>query len=227
MSLRCLLSSSFFFPYLKTTSPREYEDMRSLFNQIFKYAIASGVLTYNPVGLIPFKRAERENRDSLSRKEISSFLERIKGEKYDRVRQGAYIMYFFGLRPCEIDKNDPPKREGDFLIARNRKRKNGKVEYKKIPISKGAEALIDWNSPLTFGASQKVCERLIKDLLEGENTSYNLRHTFNTICREKVREDIVEIWMGDSPQRLIGKVYTHFSDEFMAGEMAKVEFPLE
>ena len=35
------------------------------------------------------------------------------------------------VRPCEIDEET--HREGDFLIARNRKRKNGKIEYKKFP----------------------------------------------------------------------------------------------
>ena len=56
-------------------------------------------------------------------------------------------------------------------------------------------------------------------------TAYYLRHTFNSICREYVRSDIVEIWMGDSPTRLIDKVYTHFSDDFMRKQMDIVVFP--
>ena len=39
------------------------------------------------------------------------------------------------------------------------------------------------------------------------------------------RPDIVDIWMGDSPQRLVGKVYTHFSDKFMRSQMDMVVFP--
>ena len=41
-----------------------------------------------------------------------------------------------------------------------------------------------------------------------------------------VRPDIVDIWMGDSPQRLVGKVYTHFPDDFMYEQMQSVKFPL-
>ena len=35
------------------------------------------------------------------------------------------------------------------------------------------------------------------------------------------------IWMGDSTTRLVGKVYTHFPDEFMLENMQKVQFIAE
>ena len=209
---------------MKDVKPRKYEDLRTLFNGIFKYAIASGIITHNPVALIPFKRAERQVRDCLSDNEIYTFLERIQEPKYERIKQGAYVLYFFGLRPCEIE-DEAPRREGDFLIARNRKRKGGKIEHKKIPISKQAQELIDWDRPLTFQVSKKPREEWFKEILNGK-TAYNLRHTFATICQQYVRPDIVDIWMGDSPQRLVGKVYTHFPDKFMYEQMQKVEFPV-
>ena len=209
---------------MKDVKPRKYEDLRTLFNGIFKYAIASGIITHNPVALIPFKRAERQTRDCLSEKEIQTFFERIQQPKYERIKQGAYILYFFGLRPCEIE-DEAPRREGNFLIARNRKRKGGKIEYKKIPIPKQTQELIDWDKPLVFQVSKKPREEWFKEILDGK-TAYNLRHTFATICQQYVRPDIVDIWMGDSPQRLVGKVYTHFPDKFMCEQMQKVEFPV-
>ena len=209
---------------MKDVKPRKYEELRTLFNGIFKYAVASGIIQHNPVALIKFKRAERQTRDALPKNEIIAFLERIKQPKYDEIRQAMYLLYFFGLRPCEVD-NDVHK-EGNFLIARNRKRKNGKIEYKKIPIPTQAQGLIDWNKPLTFQTQSKYAQdELIKDLLGGK-TGYYLRHTFSTVCQQYVRPDIVDIWMGDSPQRLVGKVYTHFPDEFMHEQMQKVQFPM-
>ncbi|MBR2374764.1 MAG: hypothetical protein IKA88_00545 [Clostridia bacterium] len=209
---------------MKDVKPRKYEELRTLFNGIFKYAVASGIIQHNPVALIKFKRAERQTRDALPKDEIIAFLERIKQPKYDEIRQAMYLLYFFGLRPCEVD-NDAHK-EGNFLIARNRKRKNGKIEYKKIPIPTQAQGLIDWNKPLTFQTQSKYAQdELIKDLLGGK-TGYYLRHTFSTVCQQYVRPDIVDIWMGNSPQRLVGKVYTHFPDEFMCEQMQKVQFPL-
>ena len=57
-------------------------------------------------------------------------------------------------------------------------------------------------------------------------TPYYLRHTFATVCQQYVRPDIVDIWMGDSPERLVGRVYAHFSDEFMKEQMDKVLFDI-
>lgn len=208
---------------MKDVKPRKYEELRTLFNGIFKYAVASGIITHNPVALIKFKRAERQSRESLQKSEIKAFLGRIKDEKYNEIRQFAYTLYFFGLRPCEIDEET--HREGNFLIARNRKRKNGKIEYKKIPIPKQAQGLIDWDKPLCSDLHRLKINDIMKDLLKGK-TAYCLRHTFATVCQQYVRPDIVDIWMGDSPQRLVGKVYTHFPDEFMLEQMQKVQFPL-
>lgn len=208
---------------MKDVQPRKYEELRTLFNGIFKYAVASGLIQNNPVALIKFKRAERQNREVLSEDEIKAFLGRIKDAKYDKIRQFAYILYFFGLRPCEIDEET--HREGDFLITRNRKRKNGKIEYKKIPIPTQAQELIDWDKPLTTDLHRLKINDIMKELL-ADKTAYCLRHTFATICQQYVRPDIVDIWMGDSPDRLVGKVYTHFPDDFMYEQMQMVKFPL-
>ena len=208
---------------LKEVKPRKYEELRTLFNGIFKYAVASGIITHNPVALIKFKRAERQNREALSEDEIKAFLERIKGSKYDNIRQFAYMLYFFGLRPCEIDEET--HREGNFLVTRNRKRKNGKIEYKKIPIPTQAQELIDWDKPLTADLHRLKINDIMKELL-ADKTAYCLRHTFATVCQQYVRPDIVDIWMGDSPDRLVGKVYTHFPDDFMYEQMQMVKFPL-
>ncbi len=209
---------------MKDVKPRKYEDLRTLFNGIFKYAIASGIVQHNPVALIKFIRAERKSRDALSEEEIYSFLKRLKSPEFEPIRQGAYLLYFFGLRPCEVDEET--RREGDFLIARNRKRKNGKIEYKKIPIPKQAYQLINWEKPFVFNCVRITRDRLFKKLLD-EKTAYCLRHTFSTLCQEKInRPDIVDIWMGDSSERLVGRVYTHFSDKFMREQMDMVVFPM-
>lgn len=208
---------------LKAVKPRKYEELRTLFNGMFKYAIASGIITHNPVALIKFKRAERKNRDALSKNDIITFLDKIQRPKYERIKQASLLLYFFGLRPCEVDEET--RREGNFLVVRNRKRKNGKIEYKKIPIPLQAENLIDWNKPLTFGVTPKIYYDWYKEIL-GDKTPYYLRHTFSTVCQQYVRPDIVDIWMGDSPQRLVGKVYTHFPDDFMYEQMQKVQFPI-
>lgn len=206
--------------------PRRYEDLRTIFNGTFKYAIASGVITHNPVTLIPFRRAERIPRVALTDRQILSFLIKIRELRYDPIRQCAYVLYFFGLRPCEIDRET--HFENGFLIARNRKRKKGKVEYKKIPVPKQAQGLIDFDKPIAPKLSYDRWLDLIKEALPDDLTPYNLRHTFATKCSEpaEIKPEIVDLWMGDSPQRLVGKHYVHFSDEFLREKMNLVEFPI-
>ena len=55
-------------------------------------------------------------------------------------------------------------------------------------------------------------------------TQYFLRHIFATTCVQYVRPDIVDAWMGDSSERLVGRVYTHFPDKFMTNQMDLVQF---
>jgi len=205
--------------------PRRYEDLRTIFNGVFKYAAASGVITNNPVSLIPFRRAERIPRVALTNNQILSFLLKIQESRYDPIRQCAYALYFFGLRPCEVDQD--ARFENGFLIARNRKRKNGKIEYKKIPIPKQAQGLINFDKPITPLLSYDRWLDLMKEALPNGLTPYNLRHTFATKCSEPtdIKPEIVDIWMGDSPQRLVGKHYVHYSDEFMRSKMDLVNFP--
>ena len=207
------------------SSERMYEEIRSLFNQIFHYAVASGIMTYNPVTLITFKRADRKNRDAMTEEQVKEFLQRIKEPRFDRIRQCAYAIYFFGLRPCELD--DEARFENGFLICRNRKRKNGKIEYKKIPVPKQAQGLIDLNMslapPLSYSSFLEAMKHALGDC---KLTPYNLRHTFASACAEAVREEIVDVWMGDSPERLVGRVYIHYSDEFMKEQMNQVKFTI-
>ena len=58
---------------MKDVQPRKYEELRTLFNGIFKYAVASGLIQNNPVALIKFKRAERQNRELYPRMKLKRF----------------------------------------------------------------------------------------------------------------------------------------------------------
>ena len=87
------------------------------------------------------------------------------------------------------------------------------------------QGLIDWDKPLTADLHRLKINDIMKELLAGK-TAYCLRHTFATVCQQYVRPDIVDSWMGDSPDRLVGKVYTHFPDDLMYEQMQLVKFPM-
>ena len=201
---------------------RVYEDLRIVLNSVFKYAMASGIISHNPVTLIPFKKTERSNRRALTPDEIRKLLERLELPEFKAYKRTFLILLFFGLRPCELTD---ARFEGDFLVARNAKRKNGKIEYKKIPVCPQAREMLDLSAPVECPHITNSLNRIFKRIMEDEAiTQYYLRHTFATVCQQYVRPDIVDIWMGDSSERLVGKVYTHFPDKFLYEQMQKVTF---
>lgn len=195
--------------------PRMYEELRTVLNSLFCYAIDNGILTYNPVRLVPFKRAERKSGTALSTDEIRTFLRCIAFPEFDDVRPQLMLELYCGLRPCETET---ALIKDGFVTARNAKRKNGKVEYKRVPVPKDVELL-----PVTDPIAVGILNKRFKDIFP-DRTQYDLRHTFATVCQQFVRREIVEVWLGDSPERLIGSTYTHFPDEFMISEMQKVRF---
>ena len=209
---------------MATVQGRVYEDLRVVLNLIFKYALANSMITNNPMLLIPFKKAERNNRRALTLQEIKKMIARLNLPEFKEYKRTFLILLFFGPRPCELED---ARFEGDFLIARNAKRKGGKIEYKKIPICNQARELLDLSAPIKALHRTDVLNRIFKRIMDDEEvTQYYLRHTFATVCQQYVRPDIVDIWMGDSSERLVGRVYTHFSDDFMIAQMKNVRFDI-
>ena len=107
---------------------RLYEDLRIVLNSIFKYALACGFISHNPMLPIPFKKAERVNRRPLSSDELHKLIQRLNEPEFASYKQFFFILLFFGLRPCELAD---ARFEGNFLVTRNAKRKNGKLNTKK------------------------------------------------------------------------------------------------
>ena len=99
---------------------------------------------------------------------------------------------------------------------------HGRVIETLQTILKGIMNYAIANGEITFNPTlNRVFKRVMQDK---EVTQYFLRHTFATTCVQYVRPDIVDTWMGDSSERLVGRVYTHFPDNFMTNQMDLVQF---
>ena len=153
------------------------------------------------IALIPYIKAERTPGRALTKEELRTFLKAMEQPKYAQFKQTYYAMLYFGLRPCEADTE--AHFEGNFLICRNRKRKSGKIEYKKIPVSKMIRDKINFNQKLNPSMSLDSLRRNFKEIFGDSSMKlYFLRHTFCTTCQMYVRQEIVDIWMGDAQNGL-------------------------
>ena len=203
---------------------RVVETLQTILKGIMNYAIANGEITYNPMQAIKFKKIKRETRRALTIEEQQTFHNRIFLPEFEPYRKLLLLQYYFGLRPFELTD---ARFDGDFLIVLNAKHKTaeGNKVYKKIPIPKQARAYIDVNEPIECNCALDTLNRVFKRVMQDkEVTQYFLRHTFATTCTQYVRPDIVDTWMGDSSERLVGRVYTHFPDKFMIDQMDMVRF---
>ena len=195
--------------------PRTKEDVYGILNQIFKSALNHGLVQRSPLAQVFYTAHEREHGVALTKDEERKLLKAYAGTPYQPL---FAIMLYTGLRPAEL----PTARiKGRFIVAQNMKRKGGKIEYKRIPIS-------PMLSPYIVGIELEqigyfTLGRRFKDILPSHRL-YNLRTTFQTRCTEcGISDAAIGEFMGNS----IGKLkdtYTDLSDDFLYNEGQKLKY---
>lgn len=105
------------------------DDVHSLLNMIFTAAVKHSVLPNNPMDMVFHKQHEREHGTALTKDEERLLLQSMEGTPQQLM---FAVGLYTGMRPNEYET---ARLEGDFIVAVNSKRKNGKVEYKKIPVT--------------------------------------------------------------------------------------------
>ena len=203
---------------------RVIETLQTIFKGITKYAMANGDITFNPMDAVTFQKVARKKRRALTKEEEKTFFERIDLPEFEYYKPFFLLQYYFGLRPWELRDT---RFEGDFLIALNAKHEEGgELVYKKIPIPAQLKARIDTTTDVVCKHRTDVLNRVFKRIMQDEEvTQYFLRHTFASTCKRFVmKSEIVDLWMGDSPEKLVDRVYTHYPDEFMQEQMELVKF---
>ena len=129
------------------------------------------------------------------------------------------VALYTGLRPNEYKT---ARIEGDFIVANNSKRKNSKVELKKIPITPMLKPYLEGVTELKFTRLEQIRNKFNK-ILPGHKL-YDLRTTFYTRCQEcgvlpAARDEFVGHSLGE-----LGNTYTDLSDEFLLAEGRKIDY---
>ena len=203
---------------------RVIETLQTIFKGIMKYAMANGDITFNPMQAVTFQKVARKKRRALTQTEEKTFFERIDLPEFAHYKPFFLLQYYFGLRPWELRDT---RFEGDFLIALNAKHEeDGELVYKKIPIPAQLKNRLNTTQNIVCTHRTDVLNRIFKRIMQDDEvTQYFLRHTFSSTCKRFVtKSEIVDLWMGDSPEKLVDRVYTHYSDEFMCEQMELVKF---
>ncbi|MGN0807041.1 MAG: tyrosine-type recombinase/integrase [Candidatus Coproplasma sp.] len=190
------------------------EDVFSLLNVIFKAAIKHAIITHNPLDMVFHTKHEREHGTALTKDEEKKLLTETAGTPYQLM---FAVGLYTGMRPNEYFT---AKIEGDFIVANNSKRKNGKVELKKIPIT---PMLRPYLQPLVgkleFTRLEQIRNKL-RSILPNHKL-YDLRTTFYTRCTEcGIAEAALKKFVGHTLGGL-ADTYTDLCDEFLLKEGQK------
>ena len=193
------------------------DEVFSLLNCIFKYAIAHGIILRNPLATVFHQTHERKHGRALTKQEEAILLSQTTGNE----RLCFAIALYSGLRPNEYYTI---QRNGDILTAINSKRKNNKVEYKRIPINPMLAPIIQDTQEFKFPSQQTLWKK-IKIILPG-TTLYNLRTTFYTRCKECGVADAARDEMVGHSLGALGNTYTDLSNDYLIQEANKIHYDL-
>ena len=189
------------------------EDVFTLLNLIFKAAIKHGIVKHNPLDMVFHQKHERTHGTALTKDEEKLLLSSTAGTPY---QQMFAVGLYTGLRPNEYYT---AKVEGDFIIANNSKRKNGKTELKKIPITPMLAPYVKDGDELKFYRLEQIRHKFNSIL--PKHKLYDLRTTFYTRCTEcGIAEAAIKKYVGHTLGGL-ADTYTDLSDEFLLSEGRK------
>lgn len=192
------------------------DDIFSLLNMIFKTAVKLNLLENNPMNLVLHTQHERKHGVALTKAEEKLLLESTKGTPQHVM---FAIALYTGLRPNEYET---ARIDGKFIVAINSKRKNNKVEYKKIPVTPMLAPYLTNVDEIKFCSLRILRDRFNK--LFPKHKLYDLRTTFYTRCTEcGVAEVAIKKFVGHTLGGL-AETYTDLSDEFLLAEGQKFNY---
>ena len=193
--------------------PRTEENVHTMLNMLFKAAIKHGVIQHNPIDMVFHAKHAREHGKALTKDEEKLLLTSTEGTPYQKM---FAIGLYTGLRPNEYKT---AVIQGDFIIANNSKRKNGKKELKKIPITPMLAPYLQDTSELYFTRLEQIRNKFNKIL--PNHKLYDLRTTFYTRCTEcGIAEAAIKEYVGHTLGGL-ADTYTDLGDDFLRAEGRK------
>ena len=189
------------------------DEIYSLLSIIFKGAIAYGIITKSPLAIVQIQKHVYQHGVALSKDEEKLLLTRLIEPDF---KIAAAIALYTGLRPNELET---AKNKGDFIVAINSKRKNKKVEYKRIPIIDALRPYLKNGIPVL--PTPQLLRRRVSAALPNHKL-YDLRTTFYTRCDEYgVSQPARDEFVGHSGGALTN-AYRDLSDEYLLKEARKL-----
>lgn len=195
------------------------EDIRTIFNGMFDYAVASGLIDKSPMSVIIIKKHERQKGSRLTKEQEQNLLKLIKGTKYETTIK---LYLYTGARPSELKTIKFDWDNGTFTLHNSKLKSYQKEQTRTLPIF-----------PTLYTMKNEIRkadifdETLIGSYFRKNFRGYQikaLRHTFTSKCKEQgVLPELVNYWTGHTiGADTSAKIYTHFDMDFQKKEANKI-----
>ena len=195
---------------------RTEENVYTMLNMLFKAAIKHAVIEHNPMDMVFHTKHERVHGKALTKDEERKLLTETEGTPY---QQMFAVALYTRLRPNEYKT---AYIENGFIVANNSKRKNSKIELKKIPITPMLAPYVKEGDELMFYRLEQIRHKF-NSILPGHKL-YDLRTTFYTRCTEcGIAEVAIKKYVGHTLGGL-ADTYADLSDEFLIKEGQKLRY---
>ena len=190
------------------------EEVYSLLNCTFKTAIKLGALKQNPLDLVICDKHQRKHGKALTIEEEQHLLKKAEEPYKTLFAIGLYT----GLRPNEYETI---RIIDNFVYAKNSKRKGGKDEQKRIPITPMLRPYITNITVIPKKTPAKL-RNAFKAIFGEAHKLYDLRTTFYTRCQmcdisPVARDEFVGHSSGE-----LSNAYTDLPDDFLLKEGQKL-----
>jgi integrase len=200
--------------FIKKGMTKTNNEVYSLLNGIFKMAIAHNIIDKNPLAVVIIEKHKRTHGTTLTKAEEQKLLTGLAGTRYQLLMA---VALYTGLRPNEYKTAEI---KGDFIVAKNSKRKNGKEELKRIPICPMLKKYLDGVDKLDFPRLEYMRDNFNKIL--PDHILYDPRTTFYTRCEEcgvapAARDEFVGHSRGE-----LNNTYSDLSDQYLLEEGKKL-----
>lgn len=192
------------------------DDVHSLMNMIFKAAIKHSIIRNNPLDMVFHTKHEQQHGSALTKDEEKLLLSSFAGTPQQLM---FAIALYTGMRPNEYET---AKLDGNFIVAINSKRKHGKVEYKKIPVTPMLQPYLVGVDEIQFSSLRILRDRFNK--IFPKHKLYDLRTTFYTRCQECGVADVARDEFVGHSLGALGNAYTDLSDDFLLREGNKLNY---
>ena len=212
---------AFLNAFIEREQFRTAKGIRLFFRELFSTAHADGIVSSNPAERLKPIVYDQEHGTALSLDREREIAEKIVGSDLTS-KNALLVMLFAGLRPCELSTVEV---RGDFFeVVSGKQRKGDKKKTRLCPITPMARKFIDFTAPIRY-TDVRTLEKQIKQIAS-DVKPYDFRHTFITRAQEcGVPQEVVQVWVGHRPGKgVTGKVYTHYSEEYMLKQAEKIDY---